>query len=94
MPSEALIAELGTQTPAGTELSTSLVLASGAPDGFDQSASLLLENLLKLQSGTATISDTASTLTGVPADPSVVESVLVAMKPGGTTRQSRGAQRR
>lgn len=85
VPSEALIAELGTQTPAGTELSTSLVLASGAPDGFDQSASLLLENLLKLQSGTATISDSASTLTGVPADPSVVESVLVAMKPGGTT---------
>lgn len=84
VPSEPLIAELGTRTPAGVELSTSLVLASGAPTGFEKSATLLLENLLKLQSGIATISDAASTLTGVPANPAVVESVLVAMRPGGT----------
>jgi outer membrane protein OmpA-like peptidoglycan-associated protein len=84
MPSEQLIAELSAMAPAGTDLSTSLVVASGAPDDFAQSAPLLLENLLKLQRGTATISDATSTLSGTPADPAIVESILLAMAPGDT----------
>lgn len=84
-PSDALVGELETLAPSGTSVSTSLVLASGAPAEFAPSAKLLLRNLLKLESGSATISDTTSTLTGSPADPAIAESVRVAMTPAGTS---------
>jgi outer membrane protein OmpA-like peptidoglycan-associated protein/outer membrane biosynthesis protein TonB len=82
-PSEALVGELEALAPAGTNVSTSLVLASGAPAEFAASAKLLLQNLLKLESGSATISDSASTLAGSPADAAAAESVRVAMTPSG-----------
>jgi outer membrane protein OmpA-like peptidoglycan-associated protein len=82
-PDEALVGELEALVPSGTNVSTSLVLASGAPTEFAASAKLLLQNLLKLESGSATISDNTSTLTGSPADAAVAESVRVAMTPSG-----------
>lgn len=82
-PSEALVGELEALAPAGTSVSTSLVLASGAPAEFAASAKLLLQNLLKLESGSATISGNTSTLAGSPADAAAVESVRVAMTPSG-----------
>ncbi|OEO30110.1 hypothetical protein VW23_022970, partial [Devosia insulae DS-56] len=82
-PSETLVGELEALAPAGTNVSTSLVLASGAPVEFATSAKLLLQNLLKLESGSATISDGTSTLTGSPADAAAAESVRVAMTPSG-----------
>jgi len=82
-PSEALVGELEALAPAGASVSTSLVLASGAPAEFSSSAKLLLQNLLKLESGSATISDGTSTLTGSPADVAAAESVRVAMTPSG-----------
>jgi outer membrane protein OmpA-like peptidoglycan-associated protein len=82
-PSEALVSELEALAPSGTSVSTSLVLASGAPAEFASSAKLLLQNLLKLESGSATISDGTSTLTGSPADAAAAESVRVAMTPSG-----------
>lgn len=82
-PSEALVAELEALVPTGTGVSTSLVLASGAPIEFAASAKLLLQNLLKLESGSAAISDDTSTLAGSPADAAVAESVRVAMTPSG-----------
>lgn len=84
-PSEQLVAELEALVPSGTGVSTSLVLASGAPAEFAPSAKVLLENLLKLESGSATISDTTSTLSGSPADPATAEAVRVAMTPSGAT---------
>lgn len=82
-PSEALVGELEALAPAGTSISTSLVLASGAPTEFAASAKLLLQNLLKLESGSATISGNTSTLAGSPADAEGAESVRVAMTPSG-----------
>ncbi|CAN7438642.1 OmpA family protein [Devosia sp. LjRoot16] len=82
-PSETLVGELESLAPAGTNVSTSLVLASGAPSEFAVSAKLLLQNLLKLESGSATISDSTSTLAGSPADAATAESVRVAMTPSG-----------
>lgn len=82
-PSEALVGELEAMAPAGTSVSTSLVLGSGAPAEFATSAKLLLQNLLKLESGSATISDSTSTLAGSPADAAAAESVRVAMTPSG-----------
>lgn len=82
-PAEALVGELEALVPSGTNVSTSLVLASGAPTEFAISAKLLLQNLLKLENGSATISDRTSTLSGLPADAAVAESVRVAMTPSG-----------
>lgn len=81
-PSNELVRELEALAPAGT-VSTSLVLASGAPVEFAASAKLLVQNLLKLESGSADISDGTSTLTGSPADTSIAEAVRVAMTPSG-----------
>ena len=81
-PSEELVSELEALAPAGS-VSTSLVLASGAPAGFAASAKLLVQNLLKLENGSADISDSISTLTGSPADPATAETVRIAMTPSG-----------
>jgi len=83
-PSEALTAEITDLAPAGTPVSASVALASGEPAGFAERAKALTENLLKLESGSATISDATSTLVGSPPSPAVAESVRVAMTPGGT----------
>jgi outer membrane protein OmpA-like peptidoglycan-associated protein len=82
-PSDELVAELSAMAPAGVEVSTSMVLASGAPSGFDDNAKLLLKNLLTLESGDATISDAALTLDGSPADQATADTVRVAMTSSG-----------
>lgn len=82
-PAEALVGELEALVPSGTKVSTSLVLASGAPAEFASTAKLLVQNLLKLESGSATISDSTSTLSGSPADAAAAQSVRVAMTPSG-----------
>ena len=84
-PSEQLVAEISALAPTDVTVATSMTLASGAPDDFASSAKHLVENLLKLESGSATISDSALSLDGSPADPQVAESVRVAMTPLGTT---------
>jgi outer membrane protein OmpA-like peptidoglycan-associated protein len=81
VPSETVATQLAALAPAGAQLSTSFVLASGAPPQFEESAQRLIENLVKLERGTATISDETSSLMGTPRDPAVVESVLLAMAP-------------
>jgi outer membrane protein OmpA-like peptidoglycan-associated protein len=81
--SDQLVAEMAALAPAGVNVATSMTLASGAPAGFDANAKLLVENLLKLESGSATISDTALSLDGSPADPQAAENVRIAMTPSG-----------
>lgn len=82
-PSEDLATALTDLVPDGIPVSTSLTLASGAPHGFDESAKLLLQNLLKLENGDATISDSTASLDGSPADPAAAESVRLALTPSG-----------
>lgn len=84
-PSEQLVTELSALAPTGVTVATSMTLASGAPTGFDASATLLLENLLQLESGSASISDSALSLDGSPADPAAAEIVRSAMTPSGAT---------
>lgn len=84
VPNEPLVAELEALAPVGTDVSQSLVLASGAPVEFERTAVALVENLLKLESGSAVISDQTSTLSGSPHDQATAESVRVAMTPAGT----------
>jgi outer membrane protein OmpA-like peptidoglycan-associated protein len=82
-PSEQLVAELSALAPQAVTVATTMTLASGAPAEFDAHAKVLIENLLKLESGSAAISDSALSLDGSPADPATAESVRVAMTPLG-----------
>ena len=78
-PTEDFAESLRTAGVGGRPVSTSLVLASGAPEGFEQRARLLLENLVLLEEGTADISGDTSTLSGSPADIQTLESIRTAM---------------
>ncbi|MBN9309378.1 OmpA family protein [Devosia sp.] len=84
-PSGEVANALEALAPSGKPVSTSMVVASGAPSGFEARATHLVQNLLKLERGSATISGTTSTLSGSPADPATAEAIRVAMTPGGTT---------
>lgn len=82
-PSEELVVALSAMAPPAVAVATSMTLASGAPAGFDDNAKLLVQNLLQLESGSATISDAALSLDGSPSDPAAAETVRVAMTPSG-----------
>lgn len=84
-PREGFADELREAGVDGRPVSTSLVLASGAPEGFEERAHLLLQNLVRLESGSADISDATATLTGSPADDATAESIRLAMTPAGVT---------
>jgi outer membrane protein OmpA-like peptidoglycan-associated protein len=75
--------ELRAAGVGGRPVSTSLTLASGAPDGFEDRARLLLENLVLLERGSADISDSTATLAGAPADDATAETIRLAMTPVG-----------
>ena len=83
-PAPDVTAGLLALAPTDIPVSTSLVLASGEPAGFADTARALLENLLQLEQGSAEISGDASTLDGVPVDDATAEAVRVAMTTGGT----------
>jgi outer membrane protein OmpA-like peptidoglycan-associated protein len=82
-PSEDFAETLRNAGVGGWPVSTSLVLASGAPEGFEQNATRLLENLVRLESGSADISDSALSLEGSPADSATADAVRLAMTPIG-----------
>lgn len=67
----------------GHPVSTSLVLASGAPEDFEATARTLLENLVRLEEGRADISDSTVTLSGAPPDQSTIDSIRLATAPFG-----------
>jgi len=84
-PSEEFVERLRISDIGGRPVSASMLLASGAPAGFDDNAVLLLQNLLQLERGEATISDAEMTLTGAPPDAATAERVRLAMTPSGTS---------
>ncbi|WP_417309909.1 OmpA family protein [Devosia sp.] len=61
-------------------VTSDLELASGAPDGFDDLAEALLQNLLKLERGTAKISGDTSSLEGAPESADVRDAVLASLE--------------
>lgn len=83
-PSEEFVERLQIADIGGRPVSTSMLLASGAPRGFEDNAVLLLQNLMQLERGEVTISDTTMTLTGAPPDAATAEKVRLAMTPSGT----------
>ena len=83
-PSEDFVRQLQSGATGNVRVSASLVLASGAPSGFEHTALRLLENLVRLEQGTASISDSSVVLEGAPADEATAAAVRQAMTPGAT----------
>ncbi|HVY50684.1 MAG TPA: hypothetical protein VHA07_03900, partial [Devosia sp.] len=75
VPDAKLADRLRALAPANVPVSAEISLASGEPSGFADKALALLNALLKLESGEATITDGAIALHGVPATPSAAEAV-------------------
>lgn len=84
-PGEGFAERLRAADLQGLPVSTSLVLASGAPEQFDETALLLLQNLVQLESGTATISGTAASLSGTPGDRATAARVRQTVAQAGAT---------
>ena len=85
VPDERLEARLRALPPSNIAVSTSLVIASGAPEGFDAKAMELLEALLQLERGEVSISDGTVMLSGAPESAAVADEVTaVVTKAGGT----------
>lgn len=79
VPNSDIASDLAALAPAGISVTNSLTPASGAPDGFADHAKALLQNLLQLENGRATISDTKLSLEGAPADEMTAKAVQTAL---------------
>lgn len=69
---------------SGIPVATGLALGSGEPAGFSELSELLLQQLVKLEYGTASITDDASELTGAPATVEIAQAVIDALEPAGS----------
>ncbi len=83
IPEEGLEAELRALAPSGVTVSTSLILASGAPEGFAGKVMELLKALLQLERGSVSISDRTTVLEGAPESAAVAETVTAAVAKAG-----------
>jgi outer membrane protein OmpA-like peptidoglycan-associated protein len=85
VPDERLEARLRALPASNIAVSTSLVLASGEPEGFDAKALELLEALLLLERGEVSIVDGTVTLSGAPESTVVADQVTAAVTAAGGT---------
>jgi OmpA-OmpF porin, OOP family len=69
-----------TKAPSGTDIVDRMEVAQGAPAGFDNVTTALVKELVRLQSGSAEIKDTAVTVTGIAADEAQVQAVRTALR--------------
>src|SRR5690606_8890474 len=74
-PATAAIERLRLAEVGGVPIATGLSLASGAPPGFDDLARQLLEQLARLEHGTASIVGNESRLTGAAPSLAVAQAV-------------------
>ena len=85
VPDGELEARLRALVPSNIAVSTSLILASGAPAEFDGKVLELLQALLQLEQGQVTISDGTMVLRGAPESAAVADAVTAAVvKAGGS----------
>lgn len=84
VPDDQQAERLRTAAASGFAVSTGLALGSGAPDGFDSLSQTLIEQLSRLEYGSASIVDGTSTLTGAPPSEAVAQAVVEAVTPSGS----------
>jgi len=84
-PTADLADKLRAAAPANVSVSTTLSLASGEPSNFEANTLALLESLLELERGKASITGDEITLSGAPASSAIADRVTAEIgKLGGT----------
>lgn len=84
VPDDTLAERFRTADVSGLPVATGLTLGSGEPSGFAELSQTLIEQLSRLEYGTATITDGASTLTGAPPTLEVAQSVVTELGSAGS----------
>ncbi len=79
VPEDAIVETIRTADVSGLPIATGLSLASGAPDGFGDLTRSLIEQLARLDHGSASIVDGVSTLSGAPPNIEVAQAVTEAL---------------
>lgn len=83
-PDDAMVERLHTAEAGGLPIATGLALGSGEPAGFEQLSRSLIEQLARLEYGTASITDGASHLSGAPPTAEIAQIVVDELAPSGT----------
>jgi len=84
VPDDALVERYRTAETAGLPVATGLALGSGEPDDFADISQLLIEQLSRLEYGTASIVDGQSSLSGAPATLDVAQAVTQTLQSAGS----------
>ena len=84
IPDDSLVERLRTADVAGLPVSTGLALGSGEPTGFAELSQKLIEQLARLEYGTATITDGESTLTGAPPTLEIAQAITTELGAAGS----------
>lgn len=79
VPESSLIDRFRAEVPGTVAVSTNLSLASGEPSDFSSKTLELLQSLLLLENGTASISNDRITLAGAPASGEIADRVTAAV---------------
>ncbi len=79
VPEDAIVESVRTANVSGLPIATGLSLASGAPAGFGDLTRTLIEQLARLDHGSASIVDGVSTLSGAPPNIEVAQAVTEAL---------------
>ncbi len=75
VPEQALVERIRTADVSGLPIATGLALASGAPDGFAELSRTLIEQLARLDHGSASIVDGVSHISGTPPSVEVAQAI-------------------
>lgn len=84
VPDAGLAERYRSADTAGLEVATGLALGSGEPTGFVETSQLLVEQLSRLEYGSASIVDGRSTLTGAPPSLEVAQAVTRQLQSSGS----------
>ena len=87
VPEARLVERFRTADISGMPVATGLSLASGAPDGFADLSRLLVEQLVRLEHGNASIVDGVSRLTGAPPSVEVAQAITETLSGTGSIVQ-------
>jgi outer membrane protein OmpA-like peptidoglycan-associated protein len=84
VPDDALVERFRTAEVGGLPVATGLTLGSGEPAGFAELSQDLIEQLARLEYGSATIKDGESTLTGAPPTAEIAQAIVTELGAAGS----------
>lgn len=84
VPDDMLADRLRTAEVGGLPVATGLTLGSGEPAGFAELSQKLIEQLSRLDYGSATITDGQSTLTGGPPTAEIAQAIITELGAAGS----------